>query len=155
MAGADPTKTLMIVAGTAVATVAVQKIAEYFFPKLKGDSLDDAMATIGGGSGPKTKGAQKLQEFIESEILKQSTKAAAVNLSGPTKQYPKVASLDPKDKHRVLVTGGAGFVGSHIVDMMMKQGHTVYVMDNLFTGYRKNIEHWLGENTQMRTTCLE
>jgi UDP-glucuronate decarboxylase len=34
----------------------------------------------------------------------------------------------------VLVTGGAGFIGSHLVDRLMKEGHDVIVVDNLFTG---------------------
>ena len=49
-----------------------------------------------------------------------------------------------REPKRILVTGGAGFVGSNLVDALMLQGHTVYVMDNLFTGKRKNIEHWIG-----------
>lgn len=37
-----------------------------------------------------------------------------------------------------------GFVGSHLVDRLMFQGHDVIVIDNLFTGARKNIQHWIG-----------
>lgn len=41
-----------------------------------------------------------------------------------------------------LVTGGAGFVGSHIVNNLMQQGHKVTVLDNLFTGSKRNIQQW-------------
>jgi UDP-glucuronate decarboxylase len=42
---------------------------------------------------------------------------------------------------RVLVTGGAGFLGSHLIDRLLDQGHDVLCVDNLFTGTKKNIEH--------------
>lgn len=45
---------------------------------------------------------------------------------------------------RILVTGGAGFVGSHLVDALMYRGHHVIVVDNLFTGRRSNIQQWEG-----------
>jgi UDP-glucuronate decarboxylase len=45
---------------------------------------------------------------------------------------------------RVLVTGGAGFLGSHLCDRLIADGHTVVCLDNLFTGRRANIEHLLG-----------
>ena len=41
----------------------------------------------------------------------------------------------------MLITGGAGFVGSNLVDKLMREGHEVTVLDNLFTGRKKNIEH--------------
>lgn len=41
---------------------------------------------------------------------------------------------------RVLVTGGAGFIGSHLVDRLVKDGHTVRVLDNLETGRRENLD---------------
>lgn len=40
---------------------------------------------------------------------------------------------------KVLVTGGAGFIGSHIVDALIEQGHRVVVVDNLATGFLENI----------------
>jgi UDP-glucuronate decarboxylase len=42
---------------------------------------------------------------------------------------------------RILVTGGAGFVGSHLVDRLIARGHDVICADNLFTGSRANIDH--------------
>jgi UDP-glucuronate decarboxylase len=66
------------------------------------------------------------------------------------KSYPEVKFLSYKDRKRILVTGGAGFVGSHLVDKLMLQGHEVTVVDNFFTGRKRNIEHWLGhENFEL------
>lgn len=45
------------------------------------------------------------------------------------------------DKKRVLITGAAGFLGSHLCDRFMKEGYDVVAMDNLITGQLKNIEH--------------
>ena len=47
---------------------------------------------------------------------------------------------------RVLVTGGAGFIGSHLVDKLMAEGHDVRVVDNLSSGSLSNIEPWLNSN---------
>jgi UDP-glucuronate decarboxylase len=44
---------------------------------------------------------------------------------------------------RILITGGAGFLGSHLTDRLLADGHEVVVMDNLFTGRKVNIEHLL------------
>ncbi|MEL6587177.1 MAG: NAD-dependent epimerase/dehydratase family protein, partial [Pseudomonadota bacterium] len=44
-------------------------------------------------------------------------------------------------RKRVLVTGGAGFIGSHLVDRLLDLGHEVLCVDNLFTGTKRNIEH--------------
>jgi UDP-glucuronate decarboxylase len=46
---------------------------------------------------------------------------------------------------RILVTGGAGFVGSHICDRLVAEGHDVICLDNLFTSQKLNIEHLLGK----------
>jgi UDP-glucuronate decarboxylase len=44
---------------------------------------------------------------------------------------------------RVLVTGGAGFIGSHLSDRLLADGHHVVCLDNFFTGRKENIEHLL------------
>ena len=45
---------------------------------------------------------------------------------------------------RILVTGGAGFLGSHLIDRLMEQGHEVICLDNYFTGSKRNIFKWIG-----------
>jgi len=45
----------------------------------------------------------------------------------------------------ILITGGAGFIGSHLSDRLLSEGHNVIVIDNLITGSRKNIEHNIGK----------
>ena len=47
---------------------------------------------------------------------------------------------------RTLVTGGAGFLGSHLCDKLIKEGHEVICMDNLSTGNIDNISHLIGNN---------
>jgi len=47
---------------------------------------------------------------------------------------------------RVLVTGGAGFIGSHLCDRLVVEGHKVIAMDNLITGSMSNIEHLAGRD---------
>ncbi|HRV08901.1 MAG TPA: GDP-mannose 4,6-dehydratase, partial [Acidobacteriota bacterium] len=44
----------------------------------------------------------------------------------------------------ILVTGGAGFLGSHLCDRLVEQGHDVVCVDNLFTSQKFNIQHLLG-----------
>ena len=45
---------------------------------------------------------------------------------------------------RILVTGGAGFLGSHLCERLTEQGHDVICLDNYFTGRKKNVEHLTG-----------
>jgi UDP-glucuronate decarboxylase len=45
---------------------------------------------------------------------------------------------------RILVTGGSGFLGSHLCDRLLAEGAEVLCVDNFFTGTRRNIEHLIG-----------
>ena len=45
---------------------------------------------------------------------------------------------------RILITGGAGFLGSHLCDRLLKEGHDVLCVDNFFTGSKTNIAHLMG-----------
>lgn len=49
-----------------------------------------------------------------------------------------------KAQTRTLVTGGAGFLGSHLCDRLISEGHDVVCLDNFFTGSKRNISHLLG-----------
>jgi UDP-glucuronate decarboxylase len=44
---------------------------------------------------------------------------------------------------RILVTGGAGFIGSHLIDRLMNDGHEVICLDNFYTGHKRNIVQWM------------
>jgi UDP-glucuronate decarboxylase len=48
------------------------------------------------------------------------------------------------NQKRILITGGAGFLGSHLCDRLVAEGHDVLCLDNFFTGSKKNISHLLG-----------
>ena len=48
-------------------------------------------------------------------------------------------------RKRILVTGGAGFLGSHLCERLLQLGHEVVCLDNFFTSQRRNVEHLLGD----------
>jgi UDP-glucuronate decarboxylase len=48
------------------------------------------------------------------------------------------------ESKRILVTGGAGFIGSHLCERLVGLGHEVLCVDNFYTGAKRNVEHLLG-----------
>ncbi len=55
----------------------------------------------------------------------------------------KAENISKKNNMRILVTGGAGFIGSHLIDRLMNDGHEVICLDNFYTGKKHNLLKWL------------
>jgi len=93
---------------------------------------------------------QRLEQRVkdlEEQLLSQQNnpKTNSIPQQKSIMQHPiDVAFLNYKDRKRILITGGAGFVGSHLTDKLMLAGHEVIVADNMFTGRKRNVEHWIG-----------
>lgn len=98
-----------------------------------------AAATNGSDDDQDNNKRARLAQIVQDQQLLASQ-------SIPTPQTPKVIQtvrLPDALRKKILITGGAGFVGSHLVDRLMSEGHEVVVLDNFFTGRKANVEHWL------------
>ncbi|KAL3139472.1 UDP-glucuronic acid decarboxylase 2 [Trebouxia sp. C0009 RCD-2024] len=78
-------------------------------------------------------------------IQRPAAQAGAPHINGnhpatPVKTKPRI------EKNRVLVTGGAGFVGSHLCTYLVERGDHVICLDNFFTGSKENVKHLLGKS---------
>eukprot|EP00596_Hydrurales_sp_CCMP1899_P007164 CAMPEP_0119039986 /NCGR_PEP_ID=MMETSP1177-20130426/9768_1 /TAXON_ID=2985 /ORGANISM="Ochromonas sp, Strain CCMP1899" /LENGTH=405 /DNA_ID=CAMNT_0007004577 /DNA_START=124 /DNA_END=1341 /DNA_ORIENTATION=- len=85
----------------------------------------------------------ELKAFVSSEIRSQLIETSTGKIFEKT-VFPPVKAIADSDRLRILVTGGSGFVGSHLVDRLMMAGHQVTVIDNMFTGRKNNIAQWIG-----------
>eukprot|EP00056_Hartaetosiga_gracilis_P016258 m.4480 g.4480 ORF g.4480 m.4480 type:complete len:453 (+) comp3899_c0_seq1:198-1556(+) len=88
--------------------------------------------------------ATKDLENSQKDIYKLKRELNLIRNSSSFKTFPHIVTRNEFDRKRILITGGAGFVGSHLVDVLMKDGHEVTVIDNFFTGRKRNVEHWIG-----------
>jgi len=101
----------------------------------------DELSLSGSKSGPEVKGM--IEAVVRSEMESVIDKVN-LQLANSGKAFPPVRRLPTPQQKRILVTGGAGFVGSHLVDKLMRQGHLVFALDNFFTGRKENVEVWVG-----------
>lgn len=85
------------------------------------------------GYGAVTSHSGKRYEYALPEVR---TREIAV-----TQTHKLPLGLPRAGKLRILITGGAGFVGSHLVDRLLERGDSVIVVDNFFTGRKENILH--------------
>ncbi|TRY53763.1 hypothetical protein DNTS_013353 [Danionella cerebrum] len=106
---------------------------------LSGTSLSSALSNQYGAFNDRTVKRRERKRSEEREKKRDFSQ-----------KYPPVKFLSEKDRKRILITGGAGFVGSHLTDKLMMDGHEVTVVDNFFTGRKRNVEHWIGhENFEL------
>lgn len=94
----------------------------------------EAQSSVNGTQSPRLAFGNESTYHSESHTISYSS----IN------NYPAVKLLPPSERKRILVTGGAGFVGSHLVDRLMLLGHEVTCVDNFFTGSKTTVSHWVG-----------
>ncbi|KAL5196725.1 hypothetical protein ABZP36_000237 [Zizania latifolia] len=100
-------------------------------------------APSGHGAAARTSG-QELMAGAAAAVAAASSSVARLAYEEP-RRVPRRVPLGLKRKGlRVVVTGGAGFVGSHLVDRLLARGDSVIVVDNLFTGRKENVLHHAG-----------
>ena len=98
-------------------------------------------------SRPRVGPTQKVDVRQLTETVKREIEALYGDPNLPMRgkrPWPKVRILPDAEMLRIVVTGGSGFVGSHLVDRLLKKGHQVTVVDNFFTGRKRNLAHWDG-----------
>uniref|UniRef100_A0A914UNN0 UDP-glucuronate decarboxylase n=1 Tax=Plectus sambesii TaxID=2011161 RepID=A0A914UNN0_9BILA len=86
----------------------------------------------------------ELAQLKKDAATQSKSSSNAVAPPPATRRYPTVKFRSYQSRKRILITGGTGFVGSHLTDKLMLDGHEVVVLDNQFTGRRRNVEHWIG-----------
>jgi UDP-glucuronate decarboxylase len=96
-------------------------------------------ASVGSSAGMSDEIKSYVANEVKNQFLNLQTSSSKIN-----ENFPPVAKISARDQLRIVVTGGSGFVGSHLVDRLMMKGHRVTVIDNLFTGRAQNVQQWVG-----------
>jgi len=134
----------VMVGGRISAVVLYCSLVSYAVSEKESGSCDAVENPDGGLQQLELEDAQEKIKLLESKLELLESRLPQ------SSSFPDIKFRTYKDRKRILITGGAGFVGSHLVDKLMLDGHEVFVVDNYFTGSKRNIEQWLGhENFEM------
>jgi len=134
----------VMVGGRISAVVLYCSLVSYAVSEKGPGSCDAVENPDGGLQQLELEDAQEKIKLLESKLELLESRLPQ------SSSFPDIKFRTYKDRKRILITGGAGFVGSHLVDKLMLDGHEVFVVDNYFTGSKRNIEQWLGhENFEM------
>ncbi|KAF0927674.1 hypothetical protein E2562_035592 [Oryza meyeriana var. granulata] len=112
---------------------------------LAGMLVAAAIFSLAAPSASSSTSAASASSYSSNPLARFSVEPA-VHREHPARQFigGKVPLGLKRKGLRVLVTGGAGFVGSHLVDRLVERGDSVIVVDNLFTGRKENVVHHFG-----------
>ncbi|KAL6657375.1 hypothetical protein ACP70R_005155 [Stipagrostis hirtigluma subsp. patula] len=108
--------------------------------------LAPASSSSAAGAGATTQPSSSVAHLAAVGLAaRQLPKPSRMAFEEPRGARPGRVPLGLKRKGlRVVVTGGAGFVGSHLVDRLLARGDSVIVVDNFFTGRKENVLHHVG-----------
>jgi len=101
-----------------------------------------AASSAGAAIAESIKGKTDIPENKESSLYR-GDYADMKQPNWKPKEIVNPGSIVRRQK-RVLVTGGAGFLGSHLIDVLMEKGYDVICVDNLFSGQKCNVYKWFG-----------
>ena len=98
--------------------------------KLTSSELEESPKIIGPRNGGAARELRQQQLQSQAQIAHLSEQIGRMEkriseLEASRKSYPTVQFRNVKDRKRILITGGAGFVGSHLTDKLMAEGHEV------------------------------